>query len=196
MSDIEKAAKPLLIPMILGQPIDLTTEDQTVVSRWIAKTAMVYQRTTKHHAIRPHQYRYLALNLRPPPSSQVWLAGRTNEDPRPSYFGIRAAPMGPLSEIGVTSEERFYGFFVTLTIGLFIGQFFGHDLPFDSPWIRRGVFAAAVEQIWPVIGPIKWPPPNLIRSNLDDFSQDAGFYDYFIKALAARGIKLELLRSF
>ena len=65
MSALEGAAKPLLIPMILGQPSTFDLTDQEILSRWIAKTAMVYQRTTKHRAIRPNQYRYLALNLQP-----------------------------------------------------------------------------------------------------------------------------------
>ena len=81
---------------------------------------------------------------------------------------------------------------MTLAIGHFIGQFFGHNLTFDSPWVRRGLYGSTVEQVWPTTGPIQWPPPNLIRADLDDFSQDPGFNAYFIEALAARGINLEI----
>jgi hypothetical protein len=41
MSDLEKAAKPILVPMILGQQTVLTMAEQLSVACWAIKTAMV-----------------------------------------------------------------------------------------------------------------------------------------------------------
>ena len=40
LSQLERAAKPVLTPLILGQPTELSTEDQRLTAVWVFKTAL------------------------------------------------------------------------------------------------------------------------------------------------------------
>ena len=76
-------------------------------------------------------------------------------------------------------------------IGLFVAQLFGNDLPrFDFAWGHEGAFAAAVEQVWPVVEAVPWPPTYVVRS-VTDLAQDAAFAEHLTRALGARGVTLE-----
>jgi hypothetical protein len=187
MSELEEQAKPLLKPMILGKPTQLSERDQVTLATWAAKTAMVYQLTTKHRAIRPYEYEYLRLHLKPRSPAQVWLATRTNEEPKPSIFGYRASGMAPTRG----GPPRHEGYLITLAIGYFVAQVYGHDLEMDSEalWTRRGPLAPSLQQIWPYAEPAGWPPAQRVR-RFTDLGEDPEFEAELTKRMAARGIAL------
>lgn len=181
MASMEGTAKPILIPMIAGRRCSLSVEEQRVVARWVAKTAMVFQLTTHHNSIRPHHYRYLKNQLVPPTGNQVWLAARTNEEPVPSAFGIRT------SDLRNSADDReFHGYLVTIVIGHFIAQLYGHDLPFDSEWSRHGEFDEALVSIYPERESMSWPPPQILRSFVS-LAEDPAFEEEMSRGFRARG---------
>ena len=192
MSELEGKAKPLLTPMILGEPIKLDEREQRTLASWAVKTAMVYQLTTEHRAIRRYEYEHLRLHLTPRSPTQVWLATRTNEEPKPSIFGFRASGMAPARG----APARYDAYLVTLAIGYFVAQIHGHDLEMHSGalWTRRGPLAAALQQIWPYTEPISWPPAQRIRL-FTDLGEDKSFDEELTKRMAARGVTLLMAPS-
>ena len=171
MSDLEGDAAPIITPMLAGQKVLLGDREQTILARWLVKTAMVYQATTEHQAIKPHQYRYLKMHFRPPPATQFWLATRTpKNDRQPALLTIRTSELRPGAEVGVTGGRRHDAYLTTLAIFQFLGQVFGHDLPFDSPWTRGRAFGHNLQAIWPVTGIVTWPPPHLDPSGLNSLA--------------------------
>lgn len=151
MNDLEAAAKPILAPMLRGKRVVLDTDAQAIVARWLTKTAMVFQRTTPRRPVPERHTRYLYDHRRPPPSCQVWIGARTAEDGG-ILSGIQSARLKP--EAAEPAGQVFTAYLVTVGIAAFVGQLFGHDLPrFDFPWGHEGMFASAVEQIWPRSSP-------------------------------------------
>jgi hypothetical protein len=185
MAWMEGTARPILIPMIAGQPTSLTMEQQRVVARWVAKTAMVFQLATEHSSIRPHHYRSLKLHLAPPPGNQVWLGARTAEEPVPAAFGIRTSDLRH-----ATDDREFHSYLVTIVIGHFIAQLFGHDLPLDSEWTRRGEFEDALIPIYPEREAVTWPP-RLVRSFVP-LAEDPAFESEIGRVLSAHGQEVRL----
>lgn len=189
MANIEGTAKPILIPMIgRGERRDLTVDDQRILARWVAQRAMVFQLATIHDSIRPHQYRFLKDHLQPPPSTQIWLAKRTNEEPIPSGYGIRT------SDLRNSVDERgFHNYLATIAIGHFVAQFYGYDHPYDSEWSRHGPFEASLVQVWPAREPVTWPPPELLRTFVS-VAEDPAFEGEVDRVFLAHGQEVRLGR--
>lgn len=188
MSSLEAAAQPILTPLILRQPAELDAAAQKTLATWATKTAMVYQLTTKHEAIRPHQFRALRDHLRPPAGVQVWLGCRTADEPSPSIFGYRSSGVAPATE----PAPRFRAFLVTIAIGHYVTQVYGHDLPFDSEWTRRGLVGNLLQQIWPVIDEhVTYPPVDQFKEFVP-LAEDSEFERELTAVLAARGVDLRL----
>ncbi len=181
MASVEGTAKPILVQMIAGQPTSLSMDEQRTVARWVAKTAMVFQLATEHTSIRPHHYRYVAHHRVPPPGNQVWLAARTAQEPIPSSFGIRTSDLR-----NSTDEREFHSYLVTIVIGHFIAQIYGHDLPFDSEWTRHGEFEDALTLISPERESVSWPPRHLVHSFVP-LAEDPAFEKEIGRGLRARG---------
>ena len=56
MSDLERATKPILVPLINGEASSLTAGDQVTIALWLAKTAMVYDLDSEKRAPRPRYF--------------------------------------------------------------------------------------------------------------------------------------------
>lgn len=190
MSELENAAEPILTPMLQGKRLILDDEAQTIVARWLTKTAMMFQHTTPRRPIPERHFRYLRDHLRPPPSSQVWLGARTAEDGG-VISGLQSSRLRPLPED--QNGPVYNSYLVTIGIAAFIGQVFGHDIPrFDFQWGHEGRFASAVEQIWPAVEPIKWPPKHIVRS-VEDFAKDPGFGRHLVRSFAGQGVEMRIV---
>ena len=190
MNDLEAAAKPILAPMLRGKRVVLDTDAQAIVARWLTKTAMVFQRTTPRRPVPERHTRYLYDHRRPPPSCQVWIGARTAEDGG-ILSGIQSARLKP--EAAEPAGQVFSAYLVTVGIAAFVGQLFGHDLPrFDFPWGHEGMFASAVEQIWPPFEPIQWPPKHVIGA-VKDFAEDPSFGQHLGRSFAGQGVELRAI---
>jgi hypothetical protein len=56
MSDLEKASKPILVPLMHGVTSILTPRDQIIIALWLVKTAMVYDLDAEKRAPRPRYF--------------------------------------------------------------------------------------------------------------------------------------------
>ena len=74
MSDIERAAKPVLEALFQGQRVLLRRSEQTLIATWFTKTALVEHLTQPIRDPITHEHREYIYNVRqPPPESHVWL---------------------------------------------------------------------------------------------------------------------------
>ena len=76
MSRLESAAKPILTPMILGEPVTLSTADQQVVAAWATKTALVLEYSHRDRHVAPPSCSTLPDSV-PFPDSLVFLLPST-----------------------------------------------------------------------------------------------------------------------
>lgn len=197
MSDVEKYAKPLLKPMILGsRRVTLDAEDMKIIANWITMKAMVFHWTLKRDLIGVSQHRYLRDHLRPPPTAQLWIAAHTGEETAFSIFGLKGSIIGT-SEAEVRSpsdlRERFYVYLATIVVGHFVGEVFAHNLPFDFSLIREGLYAPTLKPIWPAGGVVEWPPKQVIRS-VEHFAKDRTFDDSVTRALEGPGVTVRRIK--
>jgi len=84
MSDLETHASPLLTPMIEGNPRGLTLDQQVLVSRWMTKTAMVWDQLVPpdDRIYTTEECRWAKAKPTPPPDTTVRLG---------HYIGTEAA---------------------------------------------------------------------------------------------------------
>lgn len=176
MSRLETAASPYLRPMFAGQPQALDCRAQALVACWAVKTALMFQYVNPEPYYVPETpYRELYANrdkLEPPTSMQV-VAGR--------YIGPHL--LGTFYQQPLTAayeepecapiEAKAYG--MTLGIGQFLVQIFGHELSIVRPdlGIRLMPDEAMGQQmlpIWPQRDDIvSWPPLyGVSDATLDD----------------------------
>src|SRR5216683_8132332 len=82
MSRLESVVQPLITPMVLGRPRNLTDPDQAAVSLWTVKTAALLQFTDpRRQAYVPSGHlTTLYRRQRAPAQDRIWLAG---------YRGVR-----------------------------------------------------------------------------------------------------------
>jgi hypothetical protein len=187
--EIEAAVKPLLAPMVVGQPLTLDTAAEKLIATWTMKAAAVYQLTTRHRPIQPSHFRALYLHRRPPAGVQVWVANRAAEEPLPSVLGFRASALAPASE----THPRFHAFLVTLAIGT--GSDSASDptcrsMPPESARDRD----ATLSEIWPSrMRAVSYP--GLQFKSFAPLAEDPDFERHLERAMAARGIELRLAPS-
>jgi hypothetical protein len=182
MHDLEKAARPALTEMIMGRRITLDKEGQVIVARWFVKTAMMFALATPRRlVIAPNQYRYLFDHRRPPPETQVWLGIRTAAEGVAGGLFQSVLLKDRPDEIG----ERGRAYALTIGVGHLVGVVFGHNLPFEMPWTR----SVGLQQIWPTLGPVEWPP-KYVFGPFENFADDPAFEKHVTTALASRGITI------
>jgi hypothetical protein len=180
MSNLEKRAKPLLLPMIEGRPTVIAEErDKRTLGAWALKTLMMleYAKPERESLIpRPHCV-FLRTYQRPPQQVKVWMGALPAElpnAPRARRFWERATyRKGPLP---ASDELKLYLGAISIKQLVFrIEGFFGDDV------VRRYMDKSGrprledlALQIWPPgDDQVKWPPPMLeteesLRAFLDN----------------------------
>lgn len=142
MSNIESAAKPAMIPLILGQTTVLDTQSQNVIATWLGLKAVIEQ----HSRERPPyfwEWRSEFYRGKTPPSSWHIRLGR--------YIGTMWTGSFTGVSIDATVQHRLVpfpmkmpGFVFTAIIGNFFGQVVGIQ--------RQGIFPMNTKyfiEIWP-----------------------------------------------
>jgi hypothetical protein len=171
MSDLEGAARPLLAPMIRGEPTSVGVSVQQVVATWATKTAMMLCYTTTPPRARPaKQRRWLYEKRTPPPGAVVWLAHY-----RGTGWGLRSQTHELDLTVVSRPEDTRAGEVSTFTIGALALQVFQVD-DIDTQVVQVAIDPAAqpfVLRIWPRSdGPRTWPPPSpLGDADLVPFAQ-------------------------
>jgi hypothetical protein len=162
-SDLERAAAPVLVPMVQGATRWLSQADQELVARWSMKTAMVFDRTYPSEQFIPdaHLREFRQTDI-PPAGTWVWMAAYASD----ARVATHVSFPFPFRTAG---DERprgrtLVGYGVTLTIGHFVVQVL------NDPEGSEDVVNESLRTFWEIIRPIwpievtrrRWPPRRWI----------------------------------
>ena len=88
MSDLENAAKPALEPLILGEPRNLSEEDQTLIALWAAKTEMMLQFIHRRdlRGVPPAHYEHVYAKRTAPSAMRIWLSAASDRFYRTAHY--------------------------------------------------------------------------------------------------------------
>lgn len=159
MSDLEKAARPVLEDAIQHKRSLWTSDDQAVAATWAFKTCLVFQASQTDRPLAPRaHFAHTREYRRPPPQAAVWVGShfRARDDPVNSVFVQR-----PLSLQEVDSEvvRDGFGYLCFLAVGGLSFVIVGHRLRQEVEIKYSGSFDQALIQVWPDgEGLIVWPP--------------------------------------
>jgi len=160
MSEIENAAKPLLIPMVRpGPAITLDSYQKRSIANWAFLRAVVLQYTGGQVVVPQSHVTEFVKNRRPPLKSTIRVAAYNNPYALTSY----RAGGGTFNR---DSSGEFY--FITETVGALAINLFGHTLP-QTIDIDFGPLKPTLTWVWPAGGLASWPP----KIGLDDPGVDA-----------------------
>ncbi len=185
MSRLESAAKPILTPMILGEPVTLSTADQQVVAAWATKTALVLEYSHRDRPIvAPAQLLHFGQTQSPFPDSLVFLAAFDGEGWALNH-GRASVPATTRS-----GEEVPILLIMTMCVGRLTLQVAASShvgstrrsalLQRDDQLFARRIFPASGQ-------PVAWPPPIAMnRAQFYEFAMAEGT-DAEIEELIALG---------
>jgi hypothetical protein len=158
MSNIEGEAKPILTRPIQGDPITLKGNALTKVASWVYLKALVADLATSAASpnVGPLTFHHMHQHHRPPESALISIACYSGIR-HPLYAGTRQISLK--LDTGSGPPTPFHAYLITLGVGHFVAQVFGHHLnrvidlrPAD--WKRT-----ASRVIWPQAESVEWPPP-------------------------------------
>jgi hypothetical protein len=170
MSDLEKASKPVLVPLMNGQQTTLNAYDQTIIAIWFFKTAMVYDLHAEKSAPRPryfedHEFQTFMSSLAFYPWYQFYLASYTGDRPgiiQEDHSGISIADRDALQPTG----DPIRAYSLTLVIKHLVLQIFcakiTDDLPFRMRPFRRFSIPIGTSDS------VSWPPEKHFNDALID----------------------------
>jgi hypothetical protein len=168
MSDLERLAKPVLVPLMHGVPSTLDIREQMIIAVWFIKTAMTYDLHSEQFAPRPrffenNEHRALMSWLAFNPIYQFYLgayrgtqAGLIQED----HFGVSVAEGGSLKPL----SEPMPAYSLTLVIKHLVLQVFCAKNIDSSLPMRMRPFRRFSIQITSS-APIDWPPERASSNN-------------------------------
>ncbi len=180
---IDDEAQPILEPMILGQPAQLSADAQTTAAVWATKTFLLLQRTHKHgrRSIPDTEYRWFRAHRWPLENEQVWM-GRcdgTGEWPvtyQHYGFELYDAAAGP----PVDSPDKTDGYALAFTVGYLLFRALGHKVKNGPLVMQGGAFPGVLRSIWPTDGTrADWPPSVLVVGDEGIHALIAVFDDSF-----------------
>lgn len=164
LSELEGAAKPVISPLIRGEPRRLPGDDQALVATWTCKTAMVSllvssdEARLSGHGVPLSEYAALYAQrdrVEPLPFSQCWIGSYAGDRRASSIwvtpFVIEVTGAGPPPEIPS-------GYAMTLALGRLLVQ----GVRFTEPALQvelateRGFLG-----IWPPAGTFPWPTAGI-----------------------------------
>lgn len=172
LSDLEKAAKRVMTPMIQGQRTILDKQQAGLVALWAAKTALVFDALDPPHLrlAPPEHARELHDTRKPPKGTRVW-AGVTDDGTGAMRrsFGIRLEDALPGT--GPLDPKR--GYANTLVVGHLVLFVLRSPLDYREVPKVRGKLAPALVQLWPARVLTAWPPLALIPFRATYFLAEA-----------------------
>jgi len=148
MSDLENAVRPRLERMLLGRGSSLNVQDQTTLSTWAYKTALMVNFALPEvaRAADPSEYRYLFRHKRPPPGAKGALAAYDGE-PTASF---RGHPLHVGSQVrGGNPRGAFNGYTLTLSVGQVAFHVFHTTVPGQELAYGGGDITSQLQWIWP-----------------------------------------------
>ena len=163
MGDIQEAAKPVVAPMIEGQPLLLDRAAQTAISAWAASAAITAEFSRNNDvAITDEQRSSFYKNRVPPESFKIWVGRYPSERGKGFYWHFTQSVHFDADVLA--SKDPDNPPINTQTTTYMVGQFYVHV--FTCPIIevfnhvkclgRRGDIV--LDQIWPITKPTIWWP--------------------------------------
>ena len=167
MSILQNEAKPILLPLVLGEPRTLFRKDQTILAAWMSMFAMVAEfrsKTERRVAVTPDQRRYLMDHRHPPAHWKIWIGHFQRAQLKGVYFHNVLPIHKVLGEEPTTADG--YPLPNTQTTSMVAGKLFAHMISSAGPGIveRQRITTAPVVQLWP----IKRSPLGQLRTSLTD----------------------------
>lgn len=179
MSRLEDAAKPIALPMILGETVTLGERAQTALSAWAILKGMVTDFSASDPVI-PSEHRADLFRTRgkegPPWYTRVWV-GRYEGNRYPATAGIGGLGLTPTDPDSPSGDRDAY--FAVFGVERLVLVVFGHTVPDEIEYALTGRSAAALDQIWPVERPEVVFPSNVrltdagLRALVEDLTQRA-----------------------
>jgi hypothetical protein len=174
MSRLEKAARPVLLPLMAGKSKSLVPVEQEVVAVWAIKTALMCEFINPGpRGATDEHFRAFYDGLKPPPSAHVWLA-RFHVPERLDYsHRVLQFPSSP--DGAVPSRLGYLSAFIINHLVLYV-----MDVASTSGAITRTTVTAEGQRRTLPIQPIehlivRWPP---------EFSVDAQGVEDFMLSIA------------
>lgn len=172
MSALEQRAKPLLIPLLRGEPAVLSKNTQSVLAAWAATKVMVCEHYDPDSITSTQEDRnFLMTNQTPPTFWRIWFANQTGGPEWRSAYSRYAAELGPvpngepspvMGKIPKNTQA------VTLGIGKLLIHAIACSLPnvvFDLP----DSYTRYLHRIWPYQGDFFWPPQPALQAREAEF---------------------------
>jgi len=173
MSDIEKAAKPVVGPMVWGTRTLLDATAQQKVATWAVLKAMVTTRTSpKQESVPVEHFReFFRTKAISPDTTRVWLGYRSDlTDPTyPGESRICDSHFMPLHRVNrgfpapsIELDEYLADGGSLYGLSIQVGRFYAVSLHHDWPGVLArpipGVPAQCLTQVWPTSLIAQWPP--------------------------------------
>jgi hypothetical protein len=156
MNQVEEAARPVLTPLILGEPQIITAELALPITYWIVLKSLVGEENRRGDNVTSQEERALFWATRGIPKNlKIWLANCGLDGWDTGYW--RAA--STFSKVGVTPVSHRKNIH-SVTFG--VGAMLVHLLhtTADEVDFNLTVEPGRVTQLYPFVGTIEWPPPK------------------------------------
>lgn len=167
MNDLDDEVRLIIRPMIAGEQVTLSTDDQHVIARWATKISLVCEFTHRaERVMRPQDFHDFYDRREPTELTGVWLAAYAQAAPLVHLLTrpVRIQPPGARLDHGKAH-------LVTFRIGHAVFQVVVPWIPMPFP--RGADNERFVIQVWPErVEPVHWPPEFILRdeAELTDFS--------------------------
>lgn len=159
MEEIEREARPVLVPMLKDERAALGPVEQNTLARWITLRLMMAQHAypaERRRAIRPEQYErfYSAREL--PPATQTWMARYSGAGPWPTNYTHREM------FIATDTSGEPNAYITGFSVGYVAFVVWGHYVA-DGATVHLGEgMRPYLTPIWPALDEAFWPPPGLL----------------------------------
>lgn len=185
MSTAQERAKPLIIPLITGEPTEIDQNAQTVISMWATMAIMVGEFREKQHAVIPAAERqYLMNHQKAPPNWRIWIGNYKRDKWQARWFHntlpiLTEKHIPDVANDGTPRPN-------TQTTTFVVGQLYIHAMSSSVPnlvdrFVFTGSGAPKLRQIWPIINDkVNWPPALAI-TNGEAHSIATVFYNWAAK---------------
>lgn len=159
MNDLEKAARPQMVPLIGGFRAWLDPAAQAALSVWAIKTAMMamYVYPRAGNAIPQADYTWLYRHRSPPPDYRVWIGKRTKDGGEWPAFFRHSALTATIGDREMPAPGDPNAHRTSIGVGHLVFHVFGHHIQ-DGPVLNLRGYESALARIWPADEGIEWPP--------------------------------------
>jgi hypothetical protein len=159
MSNLENEVRPFMVSILKGHQREFFAGGLTALSTWAVKTTLIAAAQVKPD-IPGSFYEAFYMARVPSRGMKIWLGAVDNPysiyiDHRPLRVAVDATSKPP---------DALNGYVTTLGVGHLALYVFAREG--DEPPVQDfiGEFRHTLTRIWPVSGPVKWPPTKALTS--------------------------------